>query len=825
MSILLVISAVVSLAYTGYQSYKAYQMRKRSEADAADAPSTIPYITESDVIPVVFGTVDIVGPAIVEATGPRQYASSEPELTDGAIPRGWEWNYVRVVLCHGTVDSISVYIDSELKTTRTSAGLFTAAGGKTVKQILFADTQLGILTQGAASTFTGVPASITFQGSSLRLPGLSYALVSIWRYATQEGTAAWSQKPQFPTEVTWRVQRINWRHGQTGVTGWTDAVQWESATKSIGTTVLDMNPSHILRELLTDRVWGMGLDEADIDDVAFAAAAQQLFDEDFGLSYLWARETSAADFALEILRHIDGLMYQEPTTGKYTLTLIRDGSGTLHDLSSQALIVSAPEYTRQSYANMASRVTVIYRSRDVERETSVTVHDQSLAEQIGDVPVTIRYDGIYSRALAMRVASRDLRRLSTPLATVRLSVRWSAGKDIRNGDRVFWSWPEYGVFGMTLRVVSVTYGEIDASSVTLELVQDIFAPLEAIYSTPATSAYTPPNYAAQPTTPFVVEMPFALRSFGSGGIEPAETTGEIMALVPRPAINSELHLNFALATGGVVRSTGLRFCETFSLNADVTFSGMGVPASPSITATPSFTTVSGTNYLCVLTRPDGTDEFVVITQTTPTNLRMERGMYDTTAYYGTIPSGTVIYVIGVSDERTPELQGAHTDGRTYVASSVVSTRALTRTSQDVLDFASATAVTRTMARRQVRPLCPGNTAMTFVAFTGTTLTWRRRNRLTDPRVRQPSADVEPEAGTTHRLIIEGLSPATGGVFVQVQDLTLAASATSYLYTSVQEDLDHKTFPGGAGNFAQVRMTLYTTRDGFESWQRQIRVRT
>jgi hypothetical protein len=823
MSITLVM-AIVSLAYTGYQSYKAYQMRKRSEAEAADAPSTTPYITESDVIPVVFGTVDITGPAIVEATGPRQYASSEPELTDDAIPRGWEWNYVRVVLCHGQVDSVSVYIDNELKITRTATGLFTISGGKSVKQLLVADVRLGTLDQSVALRPVGATPEVEFQGLSLRVPGLAYALVSIWRYATEPGRASWSQKPQFPTEATWRVQRINWRHGQTGVTGWTDTAQWEPATKSIGTTWLDMNPAHIIRELLTDRVWGMGLAEADIDDVSFAAAAQQLFDEDFGLSYLWARETSAADFMLEILRHIDGLMYQEPTTGKYTLRLIRDGSNTLHDLTSQALIVSAPEYTRQSYVNMASRVTVIYGARDVERDASVTVHDQSLAEQIGDVPVTIRYDGIYSRSLAMRVASRDLRRLSTPLATVRLSVRWSAGKDIRNGDRVFWSWPQYGVFGTMLRVVSVTYGEIDASSVTLDLVQDIYAPLESIYAPPEESIYLPPDYTAQPTTPFVAELPFALRSFGSGAIEPAETKGEIMVLAPRPATASSLHLDFALATGGLVRSSGLRFCEAFLLGADVTFTGMGAPPVSNITATPSFTTVSGTSYLCVLTRPDNTDEIVVITQTSGI-LQLARGMYDTTPYYGTIPSGTVIYVIGVSDERTPQFTGAHTDGRTYLASTAVSTRALTRTSQDVLALASAPAVSRTMALRQVRPLCPGNTAMTFASGTGTTLSWRRRNRITDPRVRQTSADIAPEAGTVHTIIIEGLSTATGGVFVEVQNLSLASTATSYLYTTEQEDLDHKNFPGGAFNFAQLRMTLYSIRDGYPSWQRQIRVRT
>ena len=833
MSLELIIYAAVTAITMGYSAYKANQLKKRAEAQASDSPSPIPYITESDVIPVVFGTVEIAGTGIVEATGPRKRASSEPELSRSDIDHWWEWNYVRVVLCHGQVDNVAVYIDGSAEATLTGVGypLLQAYGGKTTKQILLGWSSNGPLLPSAPPAGAVSLADLGWQGQQLRLPGIAYALMEAWRYGVSDGDGVWSAKPQFPDGVSWRVQRINYRHGQTGVTGWTDAAQWQPSLAMISPgpsavgEAAQMNPAHILREILTDRVWGMGQDEALIDETSFAAAAAVLHGEDFGLSYLYAQETSAADFAAEILRHIDGLMYQEPSTGLYVLKLVRTDSNALHDITSEGVVTSPPEYSRPSYDKLVTRVTVIYRSLRFKRERSISVHDQALTEQLGDIPVTIRYDGVYSPTLAAKLAGRDLRRLSTPLATLRVSVNWDAGKDIRAGDRVQWRWPSYGIFGMRLRVVGVTYGELDGSSVTLDCIEDVLTSLQAVYATPVESLYTPPNYDAVATTQMANEVPRALAGLGNWPtISDTDTRGGLMVAAPVPGTRPALHVSWDLMTGDVTRQTELSFAQTFTTSSVMGFSGITTGLVNPVMFAASFTPVSGASYLGMLRRPDGTDEFVLLS-VSGINLVVSRGVYDTTVYYGTIPSGTVIYVIGANGATSPTAEWAAGDGRIYVAGATVATKAITRTSQEVLDAALATTVSVTTANRQVRPMCPGFAAVSFVSGTGTTISWRRRNRLTNPACTQTCPDVTPETGTTHRLIIEGLSPATGGVFVQVQDLTLAATETSYLYTTAQEDTDHKTFPGGAGNFAQVRMTLYSLRDGYESWQRQIRVRS
>ncbi len=830
MSISAVIQIAVAVGSYAYSAYSSYQMRKKAEAQAAEAPSQVPYITESDVIPVIFGTVEIASLPIVESTGPRRVVSSEAAGSDEEIPRWWEWNYVRAALCHGRVDSVGIYIDDEFRVTATLIGdysTFAVDGGKTDKQYISGWVARGELDMGTPPTPSASLADLAWQGSFLRHPGIAYFLAETWRFGAQENRAVWSAKPQFPGGVTLRVQRINRRHGQTGVTGWTDTTQWQSGLASI---VLDgvaqMNPAHILRDVLTDRVWGLGQDEALIDEASFVAAAQWLYDNQIGLSYLWAQETSASDFIAEVLRHVDGLLYQEPTTGKYVLKLIYTDSNTLHDLTSQSIIVAPPEYSRASYDGLITRVTVIFRSLALRRERSTTVHDQGLTEQLGDIPSTIRYDGCYSPTLAARLAGRDLRRLSTPLASLRLSVTWSAGKDIRAGDRIQWAWPQFGIYGMRLRVVGVSYGEIDATSVTLDCIEDVLATAQAIYATPTETAYTPPNYTPVATTQIAVEAPRALDGLGNWPtVGSSETRGALVVAAPTPGTRPTLHTSWDLMTGGVTRAIGLPWCPTATLSADVTTSGLGSMASANVNYTSSATLSTSSTYLGVLRRPDATDEFVTLLPLSATVATIGRGVFDTTPYYGTLPTGTVIYILGANGATAPTAEYAQGDGRVYVTGSAVQTKALTRTSQEILPAASATTVTVTTANRQIRPMCPGLTVGTFTAGTGTNLTWRRRNRITNPACTQSCPDVVAETGTTHRLTIEGLSAATGGVFVQVQDLTLAATATSYLYTTAQEDTDHKTFPGGAGNFDQLRMTLYSLRDGYDSWQRQIRVRT
>ena len=491
--------------------------------------------------------------------------------------------------------------------------------------------------------------------------------------------------------------------------------------------------------------------------------------------------------------------------------------------------MAPPEFTRRSYTELVTRVSVIYRQTwafTVRTDEGMTsVHDLALTNQLGDIPVTLRYDGVYDVSLAQRIAARDLRRMSSPLATVRMSVTWSAGKDIRAGDRIRWSWAPYGISTIYLRVVSVAVGEIDATSVSLECIEDIYAPAEALYNLPSPSEFVPPDYTPYATTSLAVETPIALNGLVGASLDPSSLQGTVMVMAALPAINAELHTAWTLLTGGVFREGDLRFSGVFTLGADMDFSGMGLGTINNRNVSADFDVDVTLNYLAVLRRPDGTDEFVSVDPVTSTNANISRGVYDTTPYYGTVPTGTKMYVVGTSGAVAPTVEMAASDGRRYVPATTVDTKALPQTTAELLDESLATTVSVTTGNRQFRPTCPGYTSATFVFGTGTTITWRRRNRLSAPTCTQVSDDVLPESGTLFYLDIEGKSNATGGVFVHVRQEILASTATSYLYTKKDEEDDHIAQGGPSGTyFDQIRMTLYAFRNGFTSWQRQIRVR-
>ena len=86
----------------------------------------------------------------------------------------------------------------------------------------------------------------------------------------------------------------------------------------------DMNPAHIIYEVLTSYQFGLGMASGDIDAASFTAAADTLYAEGFGLSLFWDGEQSAEDFINYILQHIDGVLYHKPASGQLTLKLARD---------------------------------------------------------------------------------------------------------------------------------------------------------------------------------------------------------------------------------------------------------------------------------------------------------------------------------------------------------------------------------------------------------------------------------------------------------------------------------------------------------------------
>lgn len=238
----------------------------------------------------------------------------------------------------------------------------------------------------------------------------------------------------------------------------------------------DMNPAHIIRECLTDQIWGLGFGDADIDSTSFEAAADQLFKEGFGISLLWGQQTPIEDFVGIVLDHIDANLYVDRTTGKFVLKLIRDDY-TTYPTFEDSDILEISDFAQRPESELINSLTLVYNDRKKRTSTSVTVNDLAAIQQYGaTIHTTVSYSGIYNHNLASKVAARDLRALSSPVYNGTIVVNRKTAIDLNVGD-VFdidsTLYPELS--GRVYRVGEINFGNSSRSDITITFVEDVFS--------------------------------------------------------------------------------------------------------------------------------------------------------------------------------------------------------------------------------------------------------------------------------------------------------------------------------------------------------------
>lgn len=256
-----------------------------------------------------------------------------------------------------------------------------------------------------------------------------------------------------------------------------------------------MNYAHIMHEIITNRDWGMGKAYSTIDDVDFMATADTLFDENMGGSFKLTSPTKMKDLAKEILKTIAGILYSDRGTGQYKLKLIRTptqaelDAALVFDESNTAEVVS---FERPSFSEMVNEVTVKYKRQSDGKDLAVSAHDLGSITTTGEViNQTMTMVGVDNATLANRIAEREVRNYSTPLAKIKIRVN-RAGSAVNPGDIIKFSSTDYAVQNMIIRVFSVDYGVLSNGYVMLEGVEDIFTMPLTTYLSPGVSQWTDP---------------------------------------------------------------------------------------------------------------------------------------------------------------------------------------------------------------------------------------------------------------------------------------------------------------------------------------------
>jgi hypothetical protein len=264
----------------------------------------------------------------------------------------------------------------------------------------------------------------------------------------------------------------------------------------------DANPAEMIFEILTNQDWGLGLSESMIDVTRFNGAAGILKREQFGLSMTWDQVSSIESVIDEILRHIDAELFVSLTTGQYTLQLIRDDQNSDDTIQlNTSNVIRLESFQRASWDETTNEVRVNFNDRN-KGFLPGTAAMQDLAnyhQQQKIVSQQVQYSGCSNQQLAAKLALRDLRALSLPLAKVNLSSNRVA-HSVLPGHIVLWDWPDLGIQGMRLRVAKVGYGDLLNGEITLSAVQDVFSLPDTVYSRPQPSGWQSP---IEPPLPIV----------------------------------------------------------------------------------------------------------------------------------------------------------------------------------------------------------------------------------------------------------------------------------------------------------------------------------
>lgn len=237
-----------------------------------------------------------------------------------------------------------------------------------------------------------------------------------------------------------------------------------------------MNPAHIIYECLTNKSWGRGLPAELIDTVSFAAAADTLYAEEFGLCLPWSQEDDILVFIQTVIDHIGAVLYASRETGLVTLVLIRDDYvvGELPVFTTQTGLLGISEDDATSSQELVNELVVSYVCPCDGSNKQVRVHNIGAMQASGAIfSKSVSYPGIPTHELAARVAQRDLRVYGTPLRRFKLTLDRRAWQMAPGKVFVIES-TERSIGTLVLRAGEVTDGDANGSTILVTAVQDIF---------------------------------------------------------------------------------------------------------------------------------------------------------------------------------------------------------------------------------------------------------------------------------------------------------------------------------------------------------------
>lgn len=577
---------------------------------------------------------------------------------------------------------------------------------------------------------------------------------------------------------------------------------WYPAKSAIGRGA---NPAHIIVETLTNGLWGMSYNLADIDTTAFEAAADTLYDENLGLSMIWDYSSKIEDFLQNVLKHIDGVLYIDRYTGRFVLKLIRNDYviDTL-PVFDEDNIIKIDKFRRRTDADLVNTITVQFWDWNKGEDSSYTVSDTAaVATMGGTVSKDISYPGFSDIDQAIYAASRDLRAMSTPIVDATIYTNLE-GSSLNVGDAFLLSWDRYGVTEAVMRVIAVEFGDIEKSGIRIQCVEDVYGIVDAIYTAPPASYWQDPISEPVPCPDHVMmEIPFytiVRETNVTDALNLPDGAGFAAIAGTRPS--SDAFYAQSWFEKYVYTDSGFEYI--YEKYDDVNFIPRAVlQFDIGITDTTlSVLWASGFDEVNNGTWAKIGSEIIRIDMASTSQLTVGRGCLDT------VPTSHA------TDTDILCIQNKQALYNTEKSSGdTVKGKLLPITAKGTLDISSAPEQSVTLDSRMVRPYPPANFKVNTQAdptelIGDLTLSWNHRDRTQQTGtniVDTEDSSIGPETGTTYSYEVR-----------KVSDDTLLTSGSGISVTSA-------TIPAADIGFdGDVYVLCWSVRDGYSSWQHQQR---
>lgn len=557
---------------------------------------------------------------------------------------------------------------------------------------------------------------------------------------------------------------------------------------------IDLNPAHIIRECLTNQIWGIGVNESSIDDQSFKKAADTLHYERMGISIKWTDSTSINEFVDNIKEHINAQLYLDRVTNKWKLYLIRDDYDVDDLVDLDESNIRNLDFERRTLAECVNAVTVTYWDQARAKESTVTVQDIArIAQQGGVISQSIDYKGFTNSDLASRIALRDLKTLSSTLASVSFDVDESFSESWHEGMPFKLSDESYGLSEAVMRIRTIKRGDGINNTVYVEAIEDSFSsPMQSVveYVPPITSG----DSTAKNATAIAFEIPYIelVEQYGQDEVDSKLSNYPELGYIGMAAIRpNNQHINASLyvdAGAGYDERTTLDFCPSASLKNDIGY----VDSSFELESVGEFELLQVNHRIQVNDEIMAFVSFDAVTNV----ITVKRGCFDTVPQKHS--AGSKIFgwdnYSGIDDLE-------------YLSGENLSLKALTLTGSDVLELNEATSHSLTLSGRAIRPYPPANVKINDIHWpddvTGDLiLTWNHRNRMQETGgspLGWFDGDVILEDGVTY--VVE---------LYDETDLLISSTNIGVVNTTTVDYSSVTT--------ATCRIKLYSIRDGYKSQQ-------